>query len=93
MQDALQLLLQYRLLHLQVHLLHAEKNLAFLQHPAKVGELFGLGTRGAPMGEEVPLDGISTSVTTVMFRRHLPDRTRKSRQAFLPRDDRTLLAI
>jgi hypothetical protein len=45
------------------------------------------------MGEEVPLDGISTSVTTVMFRRHLPDRTRKSRQAFLPRDDRTLLAI
>jgi hypothetical protein len=35
-----------------------KKNLAFLQRPAKVGELFGLGTRGARLGEEVPLDSI-----------------------------------
>jgi hypothetical protein len=58
-----------------------------------VGELFGLGTRGARLGEEVLQDGIGTGVTSSMFHAHLPERVRKGHQAFLPRDDVTLLAI
>jgi hypothetical protein len=71
MRDVLQLLHKHCLLHLQARLLQAEKNLAFLQRPAKVGELFGLGTRGECLGEEVPLDGIGLGTTTIMFRGHL----------------------
>jgi hypothetical protein len=71
MQATLQLLRQYCLPHHQVHLLQAGKNLAFLLRSAKVGELFGPGTGGARLGEEVPLNGVGTGVTSVMFRMHL----------------------
>jgi hypothetical protein len=65
----------------------------FLQHTAKVVELFGPGTGGACLGEEVSLDDISTGVTSITFYVHLPERVRKGCQAFLPRDDATLSAI
>jgi hypothetical protein len=65
----------------------------FLQHLAKVGELFGLGTRGMCLGEEVPLDSISTGVTSLTFHAHLPERACNGCQAFLPHDDDTLSAI
>jgi hypothetical protein len=81
MQAALQHLRQYRLLHHQVRLLQAEKNLAFLQCPTKVSELFGRGTGGTLLGVEVSLDGISTSATSIMFRAHLPERACKGHQA------------
>jgi hypothetical protein len=45
------------------------------------------------MGEEVTFDGISTGTTSIMFHVHLPERTHKGRQAFLPSDDGTLSAI
>jgi hypothetical protein len=93
MQDALQLLCQYRLPHLQVHLLQVEKNMAFLLRPTKVSELFGSGTGGARLGEEVPLDGISMGVTNFMFHVHLPEGMHKGHQAFLPRDGGTLSVI
>jgi hypothetical protein len=67
--------------------------LAFLQCPAKVGELFQPRTGGTRLGEEVPLDGIGTTATTVTFHAHLPERMRNGREAFLPRDDGTLSAI
>jgi hypothetical protein len=70
-----------------------KKNLAFLQRTAKVGELFGLGTGGARLGEEVPLDSINTGATSIIFHAHLPERACKGCQAFLPRDDGTLSAI
>jgi hypothetical protein len=72
---ALYLLRQYCLPHHQVHLLRAEKNLAFLQRLAKVGELLGPRTGGACLGEEVPLDGIGTGVTSVTFHAHLMKHT------------------
>jgi hypothetical protein len=59
----------------------------------RIHELFGPGTRGTSLGEEVPLDGIGTSVTIIMFRAHLPECMRKGHQAFLPCNDGTLSAI
>jgi hypothetical protein len=59
----------------------------------KVGGLLQPGTGGARLGEDVPLNGISTGVTSVMFHVHLPERARKGHQAFLPRDDGTLSTI
>jgi hypothetical protein len=65
----------------------------FLLPPAKVDELFGPGTEGTRPGEEVLLDGNSTSATSIMFHAHLTERTRKGHQTFLPRNDGTLSAI
>jgi hypothetical protein len=84
MQATPQLLCQYCLPHLQVY---------FLQHPAKVGELFRPGVGGARLGEEVPLDGIDTGVTSVVFHAHLFKCTSKGHQPFLPLDYVTLFAI
>jgi hypothetical protein len=67
--------------------------MAFLQRLAKVGELFSPGTRGVHRCEEVPLDGINTSVTNITFHAHLPKHTSKGCQPFLPCDDGTLSAI
>jgi hypothetical protein len=93
MHAALQQLCQYHHPHLQAYLLQAEENLAFVQHPAKVGELFGLGTRGTCLGEEVLLDGIDVGATSVMFHVHLPMSAHKGRRPFLACDDGTLSAI
>jgi hypothetical protein len=65
----------------------------FLLCPAMVGELIGLGPKGARLGEEVPLDDISMGVTRVMFCAHLPMHECKGCQAFLPCNNGTLLAI
>jgi hypothetical protein len=64
-----------------------------LQHPAKVGKLFGTGTRCVRLGEEVPLDDIGTDTTGIMFHAHLPKRVCKGCQSFLPCDHDTLSAI
>jgi hypothetical protein len=69
------------------------KSLAFLQCLAKVSELAGPGTGGAHLGGKVPSDGIHRGMTRVTFRAHLPERTRKGRQSFLPSDDGALLAV
>jgi hypothetical protein len=76
-----------------VHILQAEKNLVFLQRPTKVGELFGPGTGGVHLGEEVPLDVIGMGATSITFCAHLPENVRKAHQAFLPHDDGTLSTI
>jgi hypothetical protein len=47
---------------------------AFFKHQTMVGELFRPGTGGARLGEEVPLHGISTGVTSVTIRAHLSKR-------------------
>jgi hypothetical protein len=80
-------------MHLQVHLLQAEKDLAFLKHPTEVVKLFGPGTRRARLGEEIPLDNIGTNTESIEFYAHLLKRACKGRQSFLPRDHDTLLAI
>jgi hypothetical protein len=54
--------------------MQANKNLAFLQRSAGVGELFGPGTGGTHLDEEVSLDNIDTGVTSIMFHAHLPKR-------------------
>jgi hypothetical protein len=66
------ILLQYRLLHIQVHLLQAKKYFAFLQHLVKVNVQLEPGTRGARLGEEIPLGSIGTEMIRVMFRALLP---------------------
>jgi hypothetical protein len=93
MQSALQLLCQYHLTHLQVRVLQVEKDLAFLQCPAKAKKLFEPGAGRAHLDKEVLLDSISTDMTSVAFCAHLPKHVHKGRQSFLPRDHDTLSAI
>jgi hypothetical protein len=73
----LHLLHQYHLPHHRIYLLQVEKNLAFLQRPSKVGDLFGPRTGGTHLGDEVPLDGIDTGVSSVMFHAHLPEHAQR----------------
>jgi hypothetical protein len=93
MQAVLQLLCQCHLLHLQVRILQAKKNPAFLQRLMKIDELFEPSTGAARLGEEVPLDGIGMCTNSIAFRVHLFKRVHKGRQPFLPRDDGTIVAI
>jgi hypothetical protein len=86
MQAALLLLCQYCLSHLHVSLLQAKKDFAFLQHPAKVGELLGPRTRGTRLGKEILLGSISTDMISVTLCAHLPKHARDGSQSFLPRD-------
>jgi hypothetical protein len=92
MQVTLQLLCHYHLTGLQVHLLHAEKDPAFLQCPTEISKLFGPGTRCACLGEEIPLEGIGMDTASVAFHAHLHN-TCKGHQSFLPHDHGTLSAI
>jgi hypothetical protein len=62
---------------LQVCLLQAKKNFAFLQHSAEVGELLRHGDRAACLGEEILLSNIITDTTSVTFYAHLPKRMRR----------------
>jgi hypothetical protein len=93
MQAMLQLLHQYHLMHLQVHLLQAEKGLVFLQHPTEVGKMFRPGTGRARLSKKIMLDGISTDMTSIAFHAQLPKRASKGCQSFLPHDHGTLSAI
>jgi hypothetical protein len=75
----LQLLRQCHLMHFKVCLLHAEKHLAFLQCPSKVGKLFGPRTRCARLGDKIPLDGIGMDTTSC----HTPVPRRQSQRLYM----------
>jgi hypothetical protein len=68
-------------------------DLAFLQCPVVVGELFGPGARDAHLGEEVMLDSLSSAMTGIMFHAYLSKGMLKSHQSILPHGNGTLLAI
>jgi hypothetical protein len=72
-------LCHYRLLHLQVCLLQAKEDLAFLQRLVEVSELFGPRARDVRLGEEVMLDSLSLNVIDVTFPEHLSKGTLKGR--------------
>jgi hypothetical protein len=93
MQAAFLLLCQYLLLHLQVHLLLAEKDQAFLQHPVEVSELSGFGARDTRLGEVVLLNNLGSDMTGVTFHMHHSKAVLKSCQSILPCGDGTIPAI
>jgi hypothetical protein len=62
---------QYHPLHLQVCILLAKEDLAFLQRPIKVNELFGPEARDACLGKEVMLDSLGLNTIGVTFREYL----------------------
>jgi hypothetical protein len=64
-------------------------DLAFLQHPVEVDELFRPLTRGVGSGKEILLDNLSLDVTGVTFRVHLPKGVFKSCQPIFPCGDGT----
>jgi hypothetical protein len=67
------LLRQYRLLHLQVHLLQAKEDLEFLQCPTEVNELFRSGARGTRPGKEVMPGSLGLDPVGVTFYAHPPE--------------------
>jgi hypothetical protein len=71
------LLCPYHLLPLQVCLLQAEKDLAFLQCPVEVGVLSRLRARDTCLGEEVLLNSLSSDVSGVMPCAHLSKGTQR----------------
>jgi hypothetical protein len=93
MQAVLQLLRQYHSSHLQVRLLQAKEDLAFLQHLIEVDELFGPRTRDIHVGEELLLDSLGSDVTGVTFHDHLSKGALRGCQSVLPRGDGTFPAI
>jgi hypothetical protein len=93
MQAARLLLHQYGLLHLQVYLLQAKEDLAFLQCSAKMMELFRPGTRGTRTGNDVPLDSLNLDVFGITFCVCLPKRMCESHQSILPHEDGAFHAI
>jgi hypothetical protein len=93
MQATLLLLCQYRLSHLQVCLLKANKALVFLQHLVEVGLLLGPRARDTRLGEEVLLDSVSSNAIVITFRVHLSLGALKGRQSILPHGDGTFPAI
>jgi hypothetical protein len=66
------LLHQYRLSDLQVYLLQAKKDLAYLQCPIEVGEMSGPRARDTCQGEEVLLDSLGSDATDITLCVHLP---------------------
>jgi hypothetical protein len=46
-------------------------DLAFLQRPIEVGELFGPGARDTRLGEEVLLDSLGSDASGIEFHEHL----------------------
>jgi hypothetical protein len=74
-------------LHLHIHLLRAKEDLTFLQRPIEVDELFGPGTRGAHLGEEVQLDNLSSNATGITFCAHISMGVLKIHQPVLPHGD------
>jgi hypothetical protein len=76
---------QYCLSHLQVHLLQARKDLAFLQCPIEVNELSGPEARDVRLSKEVMLDSLGSDATGIPFRAHLSKGALKGYQSILPR--------
>jgi hypothetical protein len=93
MQFTFLLLRQYRLLHLQVRLLQAKKDLVFLQCLIEVDELCRPGARDARLGEEVLLDSLGSDAIAIMLRAHLSKGVLKCYQSILPHGDGTFPAI
>jgi hypothetical protein len=73
--------------------MQAKEDLAFLQRPVEVDELFRPGARDVHLGEEVLLDSLSSEASDVMFCEHLSKGVLKGHQAILPHSDGTFLAI
>jgi hypothetical protein len=85
MQVMHMILRQYRLLHLQVHLLLAKEDLIFLQRLVEADELFGHGARGVHLvGKEVLLESLGSDATGITFRAHLSKGALKSHQSIFP---------
>jgi hypothetical protein len=93
MQATFLLLRQYRLSHLQVYLLQAKKDLAFLQCPVEVGELSRPRAIDARLGKEVLLDSLSSDATGITFSAHLSKGMLKGFQSILSRGNDTFPTI
>jgi hypothetical protein len=66
-------------------------DLAFLQRPVEVGQLFGPRARDMRLGEEVLLDSIGSDVTGVTFHARLFKGVLKGCQSIIPHGDGTSL--
>jgi hypothetical protein len=93
MQVTRLLLHQHHLLHLYVRVLQGQEDLAFLQRPVEVDEMFRPGARGARLGKEVLLESFSLDILGIMFYVHPPKGALEICQSVLPRGDGAFHAI